>query len=218
MLVQQVFSCGCFGWHDPRPTCLCDICCDDAPCSALGSRALLTAPGPATRKPVYMSAVGLIWFMLLCRWAVFQSPAHMPWSYGHVLGSVPSDCRCWCDLDDCLSHGTAPVYVSEGLASQHTCGNNIAALVRWHQASARPMTARHPSSCAGSPLCCISCTKEAPTGAPVICPDQHGACMCLPSTMSGVCNAILLSKEGTQALGAKPLHLRRRLMGAGDGH
>ena len=48
---------------------------------------------------------------------------------------MAGDCKCYCDLDDCLSQGTAPLHPSEGLISQHNCGNNIAALIRWHQAS-----------------------------------------------------------------------------------
>ena len=75
---------------------------------------------------------------LPCRWAVFDSPPHVPWSFGNVTVSRNYDCECNCDIKACLGDGgewRAPVKNSGGLASQHKCGGNVDSLKDWHRVS-----------------------------------------------------------------------------------
>lgn len=69
-----------------------------------------------------------------CRWIIFGTPSYLPWSYGRVLAHGSNECRCQCNVEECLRSGLAPVEPSTGLASQHRC-KDIAKLIEWHKAS-----------------------------------------------------------------------------------
>lgn len=69
-----------------------------------------------------------------CRWAVFESPTAVPWSFGGVRAAHSNDCNCECrDTERCLREGKSPLKWANGLVAQHICRNDTGGLVRWQK-------------------------------------------------------------------------------------
>ena len=85
-------------------------------------------------------------------WAVFESPAERPWSYGGVTAAHSNDCNCKCDsIEQCLKDGKSPLVWPNGLVAQHNCSKNIERLGAWekvtlHASSIQAVTQRQSSA------------------------------------------------------------------------
>ena len=72
-------------------------------------------------------------------WAVFESPAGRPWSYGGVTAAHSNGCNCRCsDIAQCLADGKSPLIWPNGLVAQHNCSTAIEQLTAWEKVMISP--------------------------------------------------------------------------------